>query len=77
MAKINRSDRTLPARIWPQTPGDEIVISGISGKFPSSRNLTEFSENLYNKVSFSSPSLTILCHLKTKNTKKQIEFKIF
>lgn len=29
---------------------DEIVISGISGRFPKSRNVREFSENLYNKV---------------------------
>lgn len=32
--------------------GDEIVISGISGKFPKSKNLTEFAHNLYNKVIF-------------------------
>lgn len=32
--------------------GDEIVISGISGKFPKSKNLAEFSNNLYNKVIF-------------------------
>lgn len=50
MANPNRSARSIGARIWPQTPGDEIVISGISGKFPSSRNLTEFGHNLFNKV---------------------------
>lgn len=30
---------------------DEVVISGISGKFPSSNNMYEFAHNLYNKVS--------------------------
>lgn len=29
---------------------DEIVISGIAGKFPESSNVQEFSENLFNKV---------------------------
>lgn len=32
------------------TPGDEIVISGISGRFPNAENMQEFSFNLYNKV---------------------------
>ncbi|CAO1315088.1 unnamed protein product [Diamesa serratosioi] len=32
------------------TPGDKIVISGISGRFPNSNNMQEFSDNLYNKV---------------------------
>lgn len=31
-------------------PGDEIVISGYSGKFPNSANVEEFRHNLYNKV---------------------------
>jgi fatty acid synthase, animal type len=30
--------------------GDQIVISGISGRFPKSNNLSEFASNLYNKV---------------------------
>jgi fatty acid synthase, animal type len=29
---------------------NDIVISGISGRFPNSRNLKEFADNLYNKV---------------------------
>jgi len=33
-----------------QDTGDEIVISGISGKFPSSDNVAELTQNLYNKV---------------------------
>lgn len=38
------------SRIYPETPDDEIVISGISGRFPSSSNLHEFAYNLYNKI---------------------------
>lgn len=51
MAKQERKNKTVNARIWARTPDDEIVISGISGKFPSSKNVTEFAHNLYNKVS--------------------------
>lgn len=34
----------------PMDAGEEIVISGISGRFPESDNLTQFRENLMNKV---------------------------
>ena len=37
-------------RAHPLTCDDEIIISGISGRFPNSNNMHEFSENLYNKV---------------------------
>lgn len=30
--------------------GDEVVISGISGVFPKSKNAQEFMDNLYNGV---------------------------
>jgi fatty acid synthase, animal type len=30
--------------------GDEIVVSGIAGRFPSSKNVEEFRQNLFNKV---------------------------
>lgn len=30
--------------------GEEIVISGIAGRFPRSNNMRELSENLYNKI---------------------------
>lgn len=33
-----------------QNFGDEIVISGIAGRFPNSNNMYEFEYNLYNKV---------------------------
>lgn len=29
---------------------DEIVISGVSGRFPNSSNMAEFAHNLYNKI---------------------------
>lgn len=31
-------------------PGEAIVVSGISGRFPSSNNMRDFSQNLYGKV---------------------------
>lgn len=45
----------LFSRTHPMTPEDEIVITGISGRFPSSKNMNELSHNLYNKVSPASP----------------------
>lgn len=45
-----RRVRTIESRIKPATEGDEIVITGISGKFPSAKNMAEFESNLYNKV---------------------------
>lgn len=39
-------DRGLAA----QDPGEEIVISGIAGRFPDSDNVKHFKENLFNKV---------------------------
>lgn len=38
------------SRIFPETEGDDIVISGISGKFPNCHNTAEYEYNLYNKV---------------------------
>lgn len=38
------------SRIFAKSPDDEICITGISGKFPSSDNVAEFEYNLYNKV---------------------------
>jgi len=31
-------------------PGEEIVISGIAGRFPESKNVVELKNNLLNKV---------------------------
>lgn len=50
MEKLKHCEKTLAARIKPATAADEIVISGISGKFPSANNVAEFSAKLYNKV---------------------------
>lgn len=30
--------------------GEEIVISGIAGKFPNSNNIQQLRENLFNKI---------------------------
>lgn len=36
---------------WADTdPGEEVVISGVAGRFPESDNVTLFQENLFNKV---------------------------
>lgn len=45
--KVYKSSNTNPAAV---TPSDEIVISGISGKFPNSDNVEELAYHLYNKV---------------------------
>lgn len=37
-------------RINPICEADEIVITGVSGKFPNAKNVAEFSDKLYNKV---------------------------
>ena len=40
----------LFSRAFPLTSGDEIVISGVSGRFPNSNNMHDFAHNLYNKI---------------------------
>lgn len=35
-------------------PGDEIVISGIAGRFPESDNIKQLQNNLFNKVDLGS-----------------------
>lgn len=39
-------------RIFPSSPEEEIVISGLAGRYPSSDNAEELSHHLYNKVRF-------------------------
>lgn len=39
------------ARAFPDTPDDEIVVSGMSGRYPRCDNVEQFRHNLYNKVS--------------------------
>jgi hypothetical protein len=41
----------LFSRAFASSPGDEIVISGMAGRFPKSANVAELFDNLYNKVS--------------------------
>lgn len=45
-----REEQQLFSRAYPTTLDDEIVISGIAGRFPNSANVYEFADNLYNKV---------------------------
>lgn len=37
-------------RVLIDDPEEQIIISGISGRFPNSNNMFEFEHNLYNKV---------------------------
>lgn len=37
-------------RLCPESEGDDIVISGMAGRFPNSRNVAEFEYNLFNKI---------------------------
>lgn len=39
-----------PQRIFAKSPEDEIVISGMAGRYPSCDNVGELRENLFNKV---------------------------
>lgn len=50
MVKKGHNGRAMDSRVRAASPNDEIVISGISGKFPSARNVEEFAEKLYKKV---------------------------
>lgn len=42
--------KNVSSRRQPSNPGDEIVITGLSGKFPNSKNVAELSHNLYNNI---------------------------
>lgn len=45
-----RSEKTK-STTWSHTePGEEVVISGIAGRFPNSDNVADLQENLFNKV---------------------------
>nr|CAI5836391.1 unnamed protein product [Callosobruchus analis] len=37
-------------------PGEEVVISGLSGAYPMSKDIYEFQDNLFNKVNMVSPN---------------------
>lgn len=38
------------SRIFPSCPEEEIVISGVAGRYPNCDNVEEFRHHLYNKV---------------------------
>lgn len=48
------TDRSLALeagrRLASAEPGEEVVITGISGFYPDSDNVTDFAEKLFNKV---------------------------
>jgi hypothetical protein len=63
---LKEKEKNMPAskpffRNVATSPDEEIVISGIAGRFPKSANVAEFAENLYNKVSFSKSTLGSRC----------------
>lgn len=71
MTELKRNAvKTVEARIRPATPGDEIVISGISGKFPSAENVAEFAKKLYNKVR----SAKVKQKINFFSTRKRLKF---
>lgn len=43
-------DPKLLSRTFSASPAEDIVISGVSGKFPNSDNVEQYAHNLYNKV---------------------------
>lgn len=52
-AAVQNGYHKRTSRIFPETDEDDIVVSGISGRFPNSRSISEYEYNLYNKVQFS------------------------
>jgi len=43
-------DSTAASTSWNGDSGEEIVISGIAGRFPNSDNIDQLKKNLFNKV---------------------------
>lgn len=37
-------------RVFPKSPDDEIVVSGMAGRYPNCNNVEEFRYHLYNKL---------------------------
>lgn len=52
--------RTKNIRVFAEDDDNEIVISGMSGRFPNSRNIADLEYHLFNKV------LWILKHILLK-----------
>ncbi|KAJ2951593.1 hypothetical protein O0L34_g13747 [Tuta absoluta] len=53
--------------------GEEIVISGMSGIFPKSKNVTEFMDNLFNKVDMVTPAFQNVKHSEAPKYMGKIE----
>lgn len=51
-------------------PDDEIVISGISGRFPNTANVADFAYNLYNKVDMVDDAETRWKHIDNEIPKR-------
>lgn len=43
-------ERRVLTRATVPDPRDKIVITGVAGRFPNSKNVAEFAHNLYNKI---------------------------
>lgn len=51
----DKSKSSSSSKVWraqAACPDEELVISGMAGRFPESDNVDELAHNLYNKVSF-------------------------
>ncbi|GAB0099518.1 Fatty acid synthase [Sergentomyia squamirostris] len=46
----SKKAENLKARTHAESPDEEIVITGMSGKFPKSSNINEFAKNLYERA---------------------------
>ncbi|KAI5631688.1 acyl transferase domain-containing protein [Phthorimaea operculella] len=55
--------------------GEEIVISGMSGIFPKSKNVLEFMDNLYNQVDMVSPAFQNVKHSEAPKYMGKIDGK--
>lgn len=50
--------------------GDEIVISGMAGRFPNSNNVSEFAYNIYNKIEMTDEDESRWKHFQTEVPKR-------
>ncbi|XP_055377679.1 fatty acid synthase isoform X2 [Condylostylus longicornis] len=66
---ISSNEKTF-SRIVAENDGEEIVISGMSGRFPNTRNIAEFEYNLFNKVDMVDDAETRWKHFNTEIPKR-------
>lgn len=62
LTEKNWKPSTETFRIFPSSPEEEIVISGLAGRYPSSDNAADLCHNLYNKVRFNEHSFFYKFH---------------